>query len=167
MAPMKSRSCWCPRETSSAATATSMPSFTRCAGASPAPRRAGALQRHRHTLQSPDVGDHYGPGVRPPIMASGLGAQLIRTSGSEAGWDQKLSRLPVSLRAGLLPFLLSFHTATRTPLHQYAHLHARLPVCLRGGLLACVPSTHACLHRHTGRVAARIFFWYIFCRFTS
>ena len=31
----------------------------------------GALWRHRHTLQSPDVGDHYGLGVRPPIMAGG------------------------------------------------------------------------------------------------
>ena len=33
----------------------------------------GALWQHPHTLQSPDVGDHYGSGVRPPIMASGSG----------------------------------------------------------------------------------------------
>ena len=143
-APMKSRSCCYSRETSLAATTTSVPSFTRCAGASPAPRRAGALRRHRHTLQSPDVGDHCGPGVRPPIMAGGSGAQLIQTNGSEAGYGQKLSRFPVSLRSGRLPFLPSFHTATRTPPRQFTHLHARLPVFLHGGLLACVPSTHAC-----------------------
>ena len=96
----------------------------------------GALRRHRHTLQSPDVGDHCGPGVRPPIMAGATGAQLIRTSGSEAGCGQKLSRLPVSLRGGRLPFLPSFQTATRTPPRQYRQLHACLPVSLRGGLVA-------------------------------
>ena len=90
----------------------------------------GALRRHPHTLQSPDVGDHCGPGVRPPIMAGGSGAQLIRTSGSEAGCGQKLSRLPVSLRGRLLPFLPSFHTATHTPpVNTHTCTHASRYAC--------------------------------------
>ena len=46
-APTKSKSCCCPRETSSAATATSAPSFMCCAGASPAD---GALRPNPNTL---------------------------------------------------------------------------------------------------------------------
>ena len=131
-----------------------------------ATRSDGALRQHRHTLRSPDVGDHCGPGVRPPIMAGGSGAQLIRTSGSEAGCGQKLSRLPVSLRRGRLPFLPSFHTATRTPPRQYTHVHACLSVCLHGGLLACVPSTHACSHDTRGvwqHVYFLVYFLPLYC----
>jgi hypothetical protein len=120
----------------------------------------GALRRHPHMLQSPDVGDHCGPGVRPPIMAGGSGAPLILTSGSEVGGGQRLFRLSVSLRGGLmafqyhhfpqllacLPVTLRSENASR----QFTHLHARLPGCLRGGLLACAPSTHACSHASWG-----------------
>ena len=91
----------------------------------------GALRRHPHTLQSLDIGDHCGPGVRPPIMAGGSDAQLIRTSGSEAGCGQKLSCLPVSLRGGRLPFL---------PLFSHSYLHASLsihtPTCTPPGMPA-------------------------------
>ena len=126
----------------------------------------GALRRHRHTLRSPDVGDHCGPGVRPPIMTGGSGAQLIRTNGSEAGCGQKLSRLPVSLRGGRLPFQPSFHTATHMPPCQYTHLHARLPLCLRGVLLACVLSTDACSHGTRGvwqHVYFLVYFLPLYC----
>ena len=86
------------------------------------------------------------------------GAPLIWSSGScgrEVGGGKPMTRLPVSLRTGLLACLPKIHTATRMPpddtaqrarLGQFTHLHARLPVCLRDGLLTCVPSTHACSH---------------------
>ena len=95
-----------------------------------------------------------------------LGCAITRTSGSEAGGGQRLSRLQVSLRGGLLAFLPSFHTATRTPpgdtahrkrlpsIHTPAHTPPGLPARRTA---ACVPSTHASSH------GTRVVWRHIYC----
>ena len=81
-----------------------------------------------------------------------------------------MARLPVSLRTGLLACLPKFHTATRTPpddiaqrarLRQFTHLHARLPGLPARRTARMRPVNSCLLVRHTGRVVARILFFYL------
>ena len=61
-----------------------------------------------------------------------------------------MARLQVSLRTGLLACLPKFHTATRTPPRLPARWTARMR-----------PINSRLLARQTGRVAARILFFYM------
>ena len=80
------------------------------------------------------------------------------------------TRLPVSLRIGLLACLPSFHTTTRMPPDDAVqqarlpliHTPARAPPGLRAQRTARMrPVNSRLLARYTGRVVARILFFYL------